>query len=89
MKSYFHGHKIIYKNDQWVYADTKKPIIEDSHRACKKCGFGFKDYDACLGKLPGVINACCGHGVDEGYIQFENGVIIRGIFKVEKAKEQG
>jgi len=24
-------------------------------------------HDACLGKLPGVGAACCGHGVDDAY----------------------
>lgn len=32
--------------------------------------------DPCLGRLPGVRNACCGHGGD-GYIQFDNGATIR------------
>lgn len=83
MLSYLHGHKITFKNDRWIYSDTKEPISKNP-RPCKKCGAAIKDYDHCLGMLPGVINACCGHGVDEGYIQFENGTVIRGIFKVEK-----
>jgi hypothetical protein len=29
--------------------------------------------DGCLGHLPGVITACCGHGERDGYIIFENG----------------
>ena len=40
-------------------------------------------HDACLGALPGVIAACCGHGVKEGYILFENGISIIGNFKIE------
>lgn len=28
--------------------------------------------DPCLGELPGVINACCGHGKTRGYIIFSN-----------------
>ena len=28
--------------------------------------------DPCLGELPGVINACCGHGIQRGYILFSN-----------------
>lgn len=37
-------------------------------------------HDPCLGKLPGVKFACCGHGGQgdcEGYIFFTNGKIIR------------
>jgi len=34
--------------------------------------------DPCLGVLPGVIFACCGHGKkDYGYVAFENGATIR------------
>lgn len=31
--------------------------------------------DPCLGlgQLPGVVNACCGHGIEVGYLIFENG----------------
>lgn len=44
-----------------------------------------KDYiDPCLGKLPGVRSACCGHGGRgnghdsyDGYVEFENGTVIR------------
>jgi hypothetical protein len=32
--------------------------------------------DPCLGLLPGVKYACCGHG-GLGYISFENGKVIR------------
>jgi hypothetical protein len=49
-------------------------------KPCVKCGkLPTKEgHDACLGTLPGVIDACCGHGVKEAYIIFENGVTIRG-----------
>lgn len=32
--------------------------------------------DPCLGVLPGVLAACCGHGKKQGYIYFENGVTV-------------
>lgn len=43
---------------------------------CKK--YTTKDgHDPCIPNLPGVKNACCGHGEpDRGYIQFENGLCI-------------
>lgn len=34
------------------------------------------DPDPCLGRLPGVLIACCGHRKDRGYIVFENGIAI-------------
>ncbi len=73
------GHKIKYniENDKWFYLDNGKEL--DNNRPCIKCGKlpTSEDYDACLGKLPGVKNACCGHGVEEGYIQFDDGTTIR------------
>lgn len=51
----------------------------------RRCGFCGEQatpdgHDPCIANLPGVTNACCGHGIDEGYVQFENGVVIRGWF---------
>lgn len=39
--------------------------------------------DPCLGRLPGVISACCGHSRRRkyAYVLFESGVIVRS-FKV-------
>lgn len=59
--------------------------VNEGYRPCAKC----KEYptteghDTCLGTLGRVMNACCGHGKHEGYIQFDNGVTIRGFFEVE------
>jgi hypothetical protein len=45
-------------------------------------------HDPCIENLPGVLYACCGHGVEPGYISFENGVIIRGVFtEIERSPE--
>lgn len=62
--SYSRGHKIIFKNNKWVYLDNGKSI--DDKRPCKKCGCYPTDegYDACLGHIPGVKSACCGHGIE-------------------------
>ncbi len=30
--------------------------------------------------IPGVRSACCGHGVQRGFIAFKNGVVVRGMF---------
>lgn len=46
----------------------KKPFIKDPD---KKNNYWF---DPCIGILPGVNGACCGHGVTDGYISFENGI---------------
>lgn len=47
---------------------------------CTQCGVWVADGpDACLGLLPGVTNACCGHG-DSGqaYVQLGGELTIRG-----------
>jgi hypothetical protein len=64
-------------------------LTELAEKPCKRCdrlptGEG---HDACLGTLPGVKFACCGHGEQPGYIMFNNGVVIRGDFKVEVKKD--
>ncbi len=83
--SHWRGHPIIWKNNQWWYADNMEPIPAQNGkvRSCGKCQStkwsGDGEVDECLGVLPGVMNACCGHGVrEESYIQFTNGFAIRG-----------
>jgi hypothetical protein len=41
--------------------------------------------DPCLGRLPGVVNACCGHGVEGGHIIFSTGIAI--LFDVQLASK--
>lgn len=67
IKSYLRGHEIVFINRKWVYEDTKELAIDD--RACIRCGKlpTKKGYDHCIGKLEGVISACCGHGVEKSY----------------------
>jgi hypothetical protein len=62
------GHKIIYIVDKWVYADTGEDI--EKERSCIKCGkMPTKEgHDACMGKLPNVKFACCGHGIEKGFL---------------------
>lgn len=65
--------------------DTSEKLNLDVHPPpCPKCGKNFIKndddtggwIDPCLGKLPGVKAACCGHGVENGYVYFENGPTI-------------
>ena len=99
-KSEFRGHPIIWIGDTetgyWVYEDTKErlPATGGDTRPCMKCGSHFTlgegEVDTCLGILPGVDNACCGHGNRElAYVRFTNGVVLKG-FVVEalEIKEQ-
>jgi hypothetical protein len=71
------GGNIKKYQSSWHYDDgTPKELV----KPCPKCGNmpDKEGHDFCLGKLPGVKNACCGHGrKGMGYIMFENGVTIR------------
>jgi hypothetical protein len=33
--------------------------------------------DPCIAHLPGIRYACCGHGTGDGYLYFENGIVVR------------
>ncbi|GEM_PF-1903967 len=85
----YNGHILVEsENGEIVYEDVKKTMQEYGVRPCKACGL-YPDHngdDPCIAGLGHVINACCGHGNSEGYIQFDNGTIIRGRFTVEKAE---
>lgn len=78
--SYLRDHQIEMLNGVWVYSDTKEPTVENHHkRPCGHCGLQNTDegHDGCLGTLPGIMNACCGHGrVGGAYVQFLDGVSV-------------
>lgn len=82
--SYSMGHRIGFTKDEgWVYCDTNEKYDYNNRRPCLKCNLKpTKDHhDPCIANLEGVKNACCGHGVVHGYVQFENGIVIRGFFE--------
>ena len=56
-------------------------MIYYSGNPCEFCGrkSTSEGHDPCLGTLPGLMNACCGHGqTAEAYIQFMDGFCVRG-----------
>ena len=73
------GHEIELVEGEWVYKTDQTPTAGSD----RNCGFCQKPrtpegHDGCAGTLPGVKNACCGHGdPDEAYVQFENGTELR------------
>jgi hypothetical protein len=79
-KSYLRGHEIEYLNNEWVYSDTKQSTVQTyAERPCGYCGKTqtTEGHDGCLGTLPGIMNACCGHGqTNEVYVQFLDGTSI-------------
>lgn len=53
---------------------------------CRRCRTLYVpgEPDPCLGLLPGVVEACCGHGVTgKAYVMFEDGTLLRGFRRVE------
>ena len=77
--SHLRGRKI---DNVWVYSDTGLPVAETHNlRSCGRCNKGrtIEGHDACLGTLKGIMNACCGHGIEkEASIQFLDGFSIHG-----------
>ena len=65
--------------------------IDNESRVCGFCSREptIDGHDGCLGTLPGVMNACCGHGeISLAYIQFENGGLVRGEAAVRMIDER-
>ncbi len=62
------GHQIKFAYNQWRYSDNKENI--DTERPCVRCEeMPTKEgYDHCLGCIPGIRFACCGHGKDNPYL---------------------
>ena len=79
--SKYRGHKIKVKDGIWIYSDLNKPVESVKNIRCGYCGSSKTKagHDGCLGELPNIMNACCGHGnTDEMYIQYLNGVCVQG-----------
>lgn len=76
------------ENGKRRYQDNDELVGNMPFRPCAKCGqYPTNDGDDfCLQHLGTVMNACCGHGNCKGYIQFSNGITIRGYFEVEKSR---
>jgi len=78
---FYNGHEVYLMGMDWFYMDTGENIKSVSQRKCPNCGeYATKEgHDFCIANLPNVKNACCGHGnIDEAYIEFNNGKIVRG-----------
>ena len=89
--SYFHGHKAYYdaKKNDWFYINTGISATENP-KPCRRCRHNpiknniFEkdglECDYCLGYLgENVKSACCGHGVQKGYILFKDGRLFEEV----------
>ena len=63
---------MLWIDGEWVYDDTREPYTE--YRPCKRCSCRPTDegHDACIGSLPNVSSACCGHGVEKAFVMKES-----------------
>jgi hypothetical protein len=79
----YRGNKIELSKGEWVYSDDRTEVSK--HHKTKPCGYCGLNYtkeghDGCLETLPGLMNACCGHGVEaEAYVQQLDGSITSGV----------
>lgn len=81
MTDHWRGWPIYWDGECWRFSDNHTKTV-DSYRPCGACGKirTPAGHDGCLGTLPGVSNACCGHGSDrEAYVQFDDGSEARGL----------
>lgn len=79
ISTHINGNLVLWdeEKERWLYIDGTDAW--QNPRPCPKCNQlpTPEGHDACLGQLPGVEYACCGHGVSQGYISFTNGKVIR------------
>ena len=80
-RSRHRGHRIKWAGHKWVFTDWSDPTMfkYGKERPCTRCDNLSDGPDRCLGRLPYVRQACCGHGCPEdAYFVFDNGVEVRG-----------
>ena len=70
---YIRGRLAYFDGALWRWQDSNDPAGPTwggMERPCPSCGrLADEDgHDPCLGTVPGVTSACCGHGVAEPYV---------------------
>ena len=80
------GYKRIINEDGERVFEDNGVSVGIGYRPCANCGEypTEEGHDTCLGELTSVMNACCGHGKNKGYIQFDNGIRVSGYFEIER-----
>ncbi len=77
----FRGHHAYYDrfNKCWRFVKNRQCIKDGQPLSCERCGCKPtpEGHDACLGTLPGIKAACCGHGVNKGCVVWKDGMITR------------
>jgi hypothetical protein len=77
------GHRIVrFADGRWRWAATGRFLIMGAHASDPPCTLCHlpptpEGHDPCLGTLPGVTSAFCGHGgVVEGYRIYADGTRV-------------
>ena len=79
-RSMTRGHATHWNGKNWVVTATGE-LVHKTTLKCPECKLDCepKGPDPCLGILPGVAHACCGHGDRrKAYVKFQNGLTIYG-----------
>lgn len=65
---------------EWVYADTREPVGAGDSRPCPTCGRlpNADGIDPCIGYLPWMQAACCGHGIGPPWVITNDGEYVEG-----------
>ena len=61
---------------QCIRCSVVYEVVEWAPRTCKHChlSYGESLHDPCLGTLPDVVEACCGHGDETArYVTYRDG----------------
>lgn len=81
--SSYHGRYFYYDIESdgiWRYVNDDVVVDKNNPLPCPNCGRKIDPndpVDPCLGRIPGVQHACCGHGIEDMYFVYENGAISR------------
>ena len=81
--SFVRGHPIFYdENMGWVFKNGS--MVGDVLEVCPRCCQSHlpNDCDYCLRPLQEcnfIVSACCGHSVEQGYIQLTDGRLFREV----------
>jgi len=92
-KSHHRGHSMYFDRvaHEWRYTDDDTLVKNNwEKRPCGKCNeyITADGHDPCIANLPGVRNACCGHGEDSSaYVQFDDGRYASGEKAISVFKE--
>ena len=67
-----------------VYRFAADDALAEPDRPCPSCGMlpTEEGYDSCLGYLPGIAAACCGHSTESPYLQFiDDGQLFQDVLE--------